>query len=143
VARAEVGVTVSNIASTEMVKSFLTAALWSSNHPDTGAPLDRDYCIEDFEPSSRDLAQEICDQFLHDAVKAGCGEATHRSGVGIDSGHAGHDLWLTLVGHGAGFWDGDWDMGDELTEVVASLKGHDSMFVLPLKDGKHLAFDGY
>ena len=21
----------------------------------------------------------------------------------------GHDLWLTTCGHGAGFWDGDWD----------------------------------
>lgn len=21
---------------------------------------------------------------------------------------AGHDFWLTRVGHGAGFWDGDW-----------------------------------
>ena len=22
---------------------------------------------------------------------------------------AGHDFWLTRNGHGAGFWDGDWD----------------------------------
>jgi hypothetical protein len=31
----------------------------------------------------------------------------------------GSDLYLTAVGHGAGFWDGDWDpVGDELTELV-------------------------
>lgn len=25
-----------------------------------------------------------------------------------ETGHAGHDFWLTRNGHGAGFWDGDW-----------------------------------
>lgn len=25
---------------------------------------------------------------------------------------AGHDFWLTRNGHGAGFWDGDWDLDD-------------------------------
>ena len=24
----------------------------------------------------------------------------------------GHDFWLTRNGHGAGFWDGDWDDAD-------------------------------
>jgi hypothetical protein len=31
-------------------------------------------------------------------------------------GQAGHDFWLTRRGHGAGFWDGDWEHGDVLTE---------------------------
>jgi hypothetical protein len=26
-----------------------------------------------------------------------------------DPSRAGHDFWLTRNGHGAGFWDGDWD----------------------------------
>lgn len=31
----------------------------------------------------------------------------------------GSDLYLTAVGHGAGFWDGDWDpVGDMLTDIV-------------------------
>jgi hypothetical protein len=31
----------------------------------------------------------------------------------------GSDLYLTAVGHGAGFWDGDWDpIGDELTAIA-------------------------
>jgi len=31
----------------------------------------------------------------------------------------GSDLYLTAAGHGAGFWDGDWNpIGDELTEIV-------------------------
>jgi hypothetical protein len=33
---------------------------------------------------------------------------------------AGHDFWLTRNGHGAGFWDGDWDKaaGQELTDIA-------------------------
>tara|TARA_Y100000310_G_scaffold211910_1_gene212676 strand:+ start:679 stop:1104 length:426 start_codon:yes stop_codon:yes gene_type:complete len=30
---------------------------------------------------------------------------------------AGSDFHLTRNGHGAGFWDGDWENGDELTEL--------------------------
>lgn len=31
----------------------------------------------------------------------------------------GSDLYMTAVGHGVGFWDGDWDpIGDELTEIA-------------------------
>jgi hypothetical protein len=31
----------------------------------------------------------------------------------------GSDLYLTAVGHGAGFWDGDWPpIGDELTKIT-------------------------
>lgn len=30
---------------------------------------------------------------------------------------AGHDLWLTRNGHGAGFWDGDWRDHDVLCNV--------------------------
>ncbi len=38
---------------------------------------------------------------------------------GYSWAHAGHDFWLTRVGHGAGFWDGDLpdDIGDLLTEA--------------------------
>lgn len=39
--------------------------------------------------------------------------------------HAGHDFWLTRCGHGAGFWDGDWqsdsvNVADILTEKAQS-----------------------
>jgi hypothetical protein len=34
----------------------------------------------------------------------------------------GVDLWLTQDGHGAGFWDGDYDdRGDHLTRITHSL----------------------
>jgi len=31
-----------------------------------------------------------------------------------------HDFILTVNRHGAGFWDGDWKSGDELTEICRS-----------------------
>jgi hypothetical protein len=34
------------------------------------------------------------------------------------AGAAGHDFQLTRNGHGAGFWDGDWKHGDELTALA-------------------------
>lgn len=48
---------------------------------------------------------------------------------------AGHDFWLTRNGHGAGFWDGDWNKqhGIHLTEVSEAFgecevyKGDDSL----------------
>lgn len=38
--------------------------------------------------------------------------------------YAGHDLWLTSRGHGAGFWDGDWEksIGDQMTEWCGDLE---------------------
>jgi len=36
----------------------------------------------------------------------------------------GHDLWLTAAYHGAGFWDGDWQHGDLLTEKVRHTFGY-------------------
>lgn len=38
----------------------------------------------------------------------------------------GSDLYMTAVGHGAGFWDGDWGhIGDKLTELAKMLPGGD------------------
>jgi hypothetical protein len=34
------------------------------------------------------------------------------------AGAAGHDFQLTRNGHGAGFWDGDWEHGDALTAIA-------------------------
>lgn len=31
--------------------------------------------------------------------------------------NAGSDFHLTRNGHGSGFWDGDWEHGDELTDL--------------------------
>jgi len=39
--------------------------------------------------------------------------------IGHDVVKGCHDFWLTRNGHGAGFWDGDWDdeTGKRLTTI--------------------------
>ena len=39
-----------------------------------------------------------------------------------ESEQLGHDLWLTCNGHGAGFWDGDWE-GTFLPQIIEWCKG--------------------
>jgi hypothetical protein len=56
-----------------------------------------------------------------------------------DPSRAGHDFWLTRNGHGAGFWDGDWDdeehpdRGDRLT---AAAKRYHELYLWPGDDGQ-------
>lgn len=41
--------------------------------------------------------------------------------AGLDEAHAGHDFWLTRVGHGTGFWDrGLGALSDRLTDEAKS-----------------------
>lgn len=47
----------------------------------------------------------------------------HASGMASDS--CGHDLWLTMHGHGAGFWDRDLgDIGELLTKECEKYSFH-------------------
>ena len=55
----------------------------------------------------------------------------------------GHDLWLTSAGHGAGFWDGDWDMdGDALTKLVEKSPLADNEFNGPYLGEDSLIYFG-
>lgn len=47
---------------------------------------------------------------------------------GCDLETVGHDFMLTRNGHGAGFWDGDYEHGDELTKACKPY-GETSMYV--------------
>jgi hypothetical protein len=63
--------------------------------------------------SAEDAAElrEECDDFLAQVEEAGI-DLTRRYE------EAGHDFILTRNRHGAGFWDGDWEQGDELTDLA-------------------------
>lgn len=54
----------------------------------------------------------------------------------------GHDFWLTMEGHGAGFWDrGLEELGDDLTDSVT---GYSDIVGLYLNDeGTHVLVDTY
>lgn len=107
----------------DIADGYVTAALWSSND-DEGNPMDGKYVAED-------IALEARARLVHDAevFRAQFGsvwedEDTHpASGRSSLDELAGHDLWLTRNGHGAGFWDGDWseEVGNKLTEEAKKL----------------------
>ena len=92
--------------------AYTEAALWSStdNSDDSGGnPLDDNYGIDDLAPETIQSIIEDCQAFQNE----------HFEDIANDLERAGHDFWLTRNGHGAGFWDGDWDeeIGDRLTKA--------------------------
>ena len=48
-------------------------------------------------------------------------EARQSDPLTTPAAQAGHDFWLTRNGHGAGFWDGDWQKyGEMFTKIAQS-----------------------
>jgi hypothetical protein len=77
-----------------------------------------------------EMAAEICRAFLD---VPGVAEM-------IEYLDAGPDLYLTCAGHGAGFWDGDWEPhGDALTEAALAACGRIETYV---GDDGHVYFEG-
>jgi len=88
--------------------SYIRCALGCSTDEDDGEPLDANYTAEDISAETMAEFREDCLSFLQQAGAM----------VDNDISGAGHDFWLTRNGHGAGFWDGDWEHGDELTAIA-------------------------
>jgi len=92
--------------------AYIEAALCSStdnSDEQGGAPLDANYGLDDIAPETLASIVNDCKAF----------QEAHADDIGSESERAGHDFWLTRNGHGAGFWDGDWedDVGERLTEA--------------------------
>jgi hypothetical protein len=108
----------------KMLRAYLETALWAETdnaRPDGGDPLDDNYSIEDISPASLERARaEVAafEEAHEEAWQHPCAPISREDGS-VES-LAGHDLWLTSHGHGAGFWDGDWPepWGDKLTEAA-------------------------
>ncbi len=99
-----------------------------------GAPLDDHFGFDDFTVKSLRKAQADCDAFFDALESAGIAECAAQY---ADDGRIAHDFWLTRNGHGAGFWDGDYDggendIGDALTAIA---KGFAGMYVSIDDDG--------
>jgi hypothetical protein len=100
---------------------YLTCALWSTSDNTTdqgGDPLDKNYTVQDFSDDALDQAEKDWNTFKQ------------RAGYllnGLNMEQVGHDFWLTRNGHGAGFWDGDYEesIGNELTELAKSFGSKD------------------
>jgi len=87
----------------------LTALFTSMDESDEsgGEPMDRNYGIEDLAPETVEAFKKDCARFQkeNEALLFHAYELT-----GNSEALAGRDFWLTRNGHGAGFWDDDWDV---------------------------------
>jgi len=97
----------------EFTQAYIDAALWSTNDestPEGGDPLDDNYGPDDFADAALAAIVKDCLKFQQE----------NKADIGIRSGDAGHDFWLTRNGHGCGFWDGDWPepMGSRLDNAA-------------------------
>lgn len=101
---------------------YLETALWSSTGDDD-EPLDADFGAEDIAPESVASAREELAGFL--AYVAEC-HPESLDELASDPARAGHDFWLTRNGHGAGFWDGDWEHGTALTKASKTFGSSDA-----------------
>lgn len=112
------------------VDGFLAAALWTLPEDDDGNVAGDELSISDFTHDARTVASDRCNSFLLEAqgiinqfIDSWTGYTPTYSG-GTARGHKfeeiGHDLWLTMNGHGSGFWDGDYPApyGQQLTELA-------------------------
>lgn len=89
----------SRVAAYEKIyTAYIECALWSSTD-ENDDPLDRNYDETSISSETAAWIVKDCISF-YDAMEA---HITHRYT------RAGHDFWLTRNGHGAGFWDGDWE----------------------------------
>lgn len=99
----------------EFNQAYLTAAWWSSSDND-GLPLDENYDINDFHPSTLKQMSDDCKAF----------QAANAEDIAENPAQAGHDFWLTRNGHGSGFWDGDWSGArDRLTRASQRFGSYD------------------
>lgn len=97
---------------TQLLDQYLHTALWSSTC-DTGIfASNSSFEHENYDAS--DISQGLRDQSEIDlkAFIVTAGDLLADTDI-----NAGHDFWLTRNGHGAGFWDGDYTNGDQLTTL--------------------------
>ena len=108
-------------------RAYCECALWSSTD-DKDEPLNKNRDISDIPWHILIRMKRDCKIFQATAAWEKYGN------IGGDE-QGGHDFWLTRNGHGAGFWDGDWQdedgndlPGKELT-VIAKLFGEFSLII--------------
>jgi hypothetical protein len=99
----------------KLAESLLATALWAS-HDDDGQPLDDRFTVADLPAETITAAERMVDQFLADTsdyLAQACEDTGH------DLHQAMHDFWLTAAGHGAGFWEREWQpYSDRLTAAA-------------------------
>lgn len=96
----------------EFTTAYIECALWSTNdnsNEQGGDPLDKNYGPDDIASEALESMIADCKRFQEENFED-INDGAGRIGRGYSSfKRAGHDFWLTRNGHGAGFWDGDWE----------------------------------
>lgn len=116
----------------EFIRGYIEAILFTEtdeSNESGGEPLNQNYGEEDFSHEAMERVEADCRSFLHKAAPWITEENYKGALTGTVEAHAGHDFWLTRVGHGAGFWDGDWksdehSVGDGPLTQRAKEAGH-------------------
>lgn len=100
--------------------AYIEAALWTSTEGEDHLD-DLGFSIDDLAPETKAKIERTCAAFQQQnaAILAD-----------IDKEQAGHDLWLTRNGHGAGFWDRGYpqEIGEKLTSEAQAL-GEEDLYV--------------
>jgi hypothetical protein len=115
---------------------------YPENHPLhnalDGSPLDDHFDIEDLDTASLLKAEQDVNDFFHALDRHSLLDAAESY---ADREHIAHDFWLTRNGHGAGFWDGDYEdyvgepnsVGDRITDIA---KGFGECHIIVCDNGK-------
>lgn len=86
--------------------------------------MDSHYSVDDLAPQTVGRMMSDCAEFQERCAAAGISfeslKRVNSQRLSPDE-YAGHDFWLTRNGHGAGFWDGDWQE-PAATELAALAK---------------------
>jgi len=117
----------------KLVKEYVITLLWSESYEKEGEndrPLDDDFSYKDMSKEALDKIAKDIKAFLDKASDLIDNDEGKYQG---NYGHAMHDFCLTRNHHGAGFWDGDWTNGEELTKIAHSFG---EMNAYPGDDGK-------
>lgn len=129
----------------DFVNGYVTAALWTSTDESDesgGEPMDANYGPNDIASSTMKKMKADCAKFMK-ANKALLSDYCHHikrstEQHGPHMSGAGHDFWLTRSGHGAGFWDRDYEDGrDDIGEKLTSAcKKFGEVYLYVGDDGK-------
>jgi hypothetical protein len=122
------------------IDAFMEAATWSSLHTfkdeeGNEQTVEMDSVSTDWTEESAKIAEEGCKAFI-------AANSELLSNDLIEAWQAGHDLWLTSQGHGAGFWDRGYpkSLGDGLTEAAKDFK-HKAVGDLFVNEDKKVSYE--
>ena len=114
-----------------MLAGYTDAAIWFSPEDEQNVSLEQNYGAEDISQDAQLQMAADCYRFF-EQVKAYVDPDNDAEMHAL-----GHDFFLTRNGHGAGFWDGDWDHkpADAVQALTEQSKLMGSWCLMPGTDG--------